>query len=200
VARLETSLVGFAAAALICSAASAAATTVDRSSGNDPQGVALLARVHQAYRSVAGVSIAGKTGALSFEYTLNLRSGIGVAEEFVGRQPSGTTVLVAHGRPTYVFDSGRACWTALSASAPQTFENLGLHFPDQPGMSVKAPARTATGWSLTLVSDGTPGTLEIDRTSLHIRSLTVKTPSADIVEHVTILSSAPQLPEPEPRC
>jgi len=130
-----------------------------------------------------------------------LRSGLVAAEQFVGTQPSWTTALVSQGTRTYARTSGKSCWTALPRSSDQSFENLGLPFPDQPGMSVQAPVRTPTGWNLTIVAEGTPGTLEIDGRSLRVRRLTLTTPQgAKIVEHVTDLASAPSLLKPAPRC
>src|SRR5439155_12701897 len=67
----------------------------------DARGLALLARVHRAYVNVPAVAVSGRAGSLSFRFTLVLSSGIGIAEQFVGNGPSGTTTLVARrGAPT----------------------------------------------------------------------------------------------------
>jgi hypothetical protein len=167
----------------------------------DAKGLALLARVHRAYVRVPGVALSGRAGTLSFRFTLVLRSGIGVAEQFVGKAASGTTMLVAQrGSPTLAHEPGTHCWRQLAASDPQSFENIGLRFPDQPRMRVKAPQRKPGGWLLPVVDPDGPVTFAIDATSLLIRSVTLATPGQRVVEHVAVLRSAPRLLVPKPRC
>ena len=199
---LRHAFVATALAAFLGShAAWAARAAGRRPPSGDPRGLALLERVHRAYAGVAAVAVSGSTGALSFRFTLDLSSGIVAGEQFVGREPSKVTVLVARrGGPTFAREPGTSCWRALRRSDPQAFENIGLHFPDQPAMSVRAPRATATGWLLPVVIAGGPGTLAIDRNPARVRSITVGTGGTAIVEHVTILKSVPRLSGAEPRC
>jgi hypothetical protein len=168
----------------------------------DPAGLALLAHVHRAYVGVPAVAISGRTGSFSFRFTLVLRSGIGVAEQFVGRGATGTTLLVQRRRsPTFAREPGTSCWRALPAADPQSFENIGLRFPDQAGMRVGAPRRTSNGWLLPVSIDREPATFAIQGGSMLIRSITINAQQGRrLIEHVSILHSAPRLLTPEPRC
>jgi len=169
-------------------------------SGN-ATGLALLARVHRAYAHVPAVVIFGKTGTLSFRFTLILSSSRTVAEEFVGRQPSNVTTLVGRlGGATYARDPGGSCWRSVPASAPQQFENLGLPFPDQPRMRVGAPTRTAAGSLLPVVADGSPGTFAIDAASARVTEITVTASGRRIAEHVGVVHTTPALPAATPLC
>jgi len=197
---LSAALAGLSALAVVM-AASAAPRPAPPT--GDPAGLALLQRVHRTYVGTPAVAVSGQAGSLAFRFTLVLRSGVGVAEQFVGRTTSGTTTLVARrGSPTFAREPGSSCWRRLPASAPQSFENLGLHFPDQPGMIVKAPRRTASGWLLPVVIDGAPAALAIDGKSLLIHTISIgaATPGTRVVEHVAVLRSAPKLFVPEPVC
>jgi hypothetical protein len=166
----------------------------------DRDGLALLARIHHAYAGVPAVTVSGRTGTLLFRWTLVLRSGVGIAEEFVGQEPSKTTLLVAsRGGSTFAREPGSPCWRALRSSDPQALDNLGLPFPDQPAMKVRAPQATSTGALLPVVVDGTPGTFSVDH-SFRLRLITVNASGHRILEHVTILRSVPELARPEPRC
>jgi hypothetical protein len=109
-------------------------------------------------------------------------------------------LVATRGGPTFAREPGTSCWRALRSSDPQAFENIGLHFPDQPAMKVRAPQVTATGWLLPIVLNGDPGTFSIDRTSLRLRSITVGALGHRILEHVTVLQSVPPLSSIEPRC
>ena len=167
----------------------------------DHEGLALLVRVHQAYADVPAVGVSGRTGTLSFRFTLVLSSGVVVAEQFVGREPSRVTMLVARrGGPTLAREPGSSCWQTLRSSDPQAFENVGLYFPDQPAMKVRVPQPTSTGWLLPVVVQGDPGTFSIDRSSTQVRSITIGVGSHRVLEHVTDLQSVPHLSTVEPRC
>ena len=166
----------------------------------NPKGLALLERVHRAYRTVPAVGISLRLGGASFDYKLALRSGIGVAGQVVRRDPSGTTTLVARwGGPTWVRDPGRSCWRRLAASDSQAITGLGQRFPDQLLTRVNAPRRTATGWRLPVSANGEPAVFVIDRKSL-IRSIVVTTPQTRYVEKVSVLRPSPKLAYPTRRC
>src|SRR5438067_545868 len=109
----------------------------------DPKGLALLARVQRAYRAVPAIGIALRLGTTNFDLKLVLRSGVGLAEQIVVQTPSGTTTLVARrGGPTWAREPGKSCWQRLPASDSQSIDDLGLPFPSQPRMRVKAPQST----------------------------------------------------------
>jgi hypothetical protein len=200
---MRRAFVGAAALALLGSNAASAGRPARGSTAptGDHDGLALLLRVHHAYAGAPAVAVSGRVGTLSFRFTLVLSSGIAIAEQFVGREPSRTTTLVARrGGPTFAREPGSSCWRTLRSSDPQAFENLGLHFPDQPAMTVRAPQPTSAGWLLPVVVDGDPGTFSIDRSSAQVRSITVGAGGHRIVEHVTVLQSVPHLSTAEPRC
>lgn len=191
---LRASVVAFAASCIAASATAAQPPT------GDARGLALLARVHHAYVGVPGVAISGRTASFTYRFALVLRAGIGVAEQFVSTGPAGTTKLVAlRGSPTFVRAPGSSCWRRLAPSARQSFQNIGLPFPDQPRMRVGAPRRTATGWLLPVVLEDGALAFAIDGTTLLIRSLD-PAQGAGAVEHAESLRSAPRLLVPEPRC
>jgi hypothetical protein len=192
--------VGFAGAAALLAFCAAAAAGAAPPTG-DPKGLALLERVHRAYRTVPAVGISLRLGAGSFDYKLVLRSGIGVAEQVVVRQAGRTTTLVARwGGPTWVRDPGRSCWRRLAASNSQAIHDLGQRFPDQLLTRVKAPRRTPTGWRLPVSISGETAVFVIDRKSLLIRSIVVTNPQMSYVEHVSALRPAPRLAFPTRRC
>src|SRR5436190_2357665 len=119
---VRQAFIGSAIAALLasCSASETRAASGPASATGDPAGLALLARVHRAYSHVPGVGVSGQAGALSFRFTLVLDSGIVVAEQFVGRQPSSVTMLVARrGGPTYAREPGTSCWRPQRSSGSQ---------------------------------------------------------------------------------
>jgi hypothetical protein len=191
----------FASLLAVCPAAAARAGQRVAPPTGDADGLALLARVHRAYRSVPAVAISGRTGSLSFRFALVLRSGIGIAEQFVASGPSGKTMLVARrGTPTFARNPGSSCWRRLAATDRQSFNNIGLPFPDQPRMQVKHPRRTQTGWLLPIVVDDGPLVFVIDGRSMLIRSFNLSTQGSRIVEQAHNLSSAPTLLVPQPRC
>lgn len=196
-------LIGITVLALLISGGASAQRDALRSTPptGDQKGLALLARVHRAYADVPAVEVSGRTGALSFRFTLVLGTGVVVGEQFVGREPSRLTMLVARrGGPTFAREPGSSCWRVLRRSDPQAFENIGLYFPDQPAMTVRTPQRTSTGWLLPVVVEGDPGTFSIDRSSIRVQSITVGAGRHRILEHVTPLQSAPHLADVQPRC
>ncbi len=167
----------------------------------DRAGLALLERVHHAYADVPAVALTGQAGTLSFRFIVVLRSGIVVAEQFEGREPSKVTMLVARrGGPTFAREPGTSCWRALRSSDPQAFENIGLQFPDQPRMRVRAPRTTSTGWLLPVVVDGDPGTFTIDRGSVRVRLISVGPPGHLALERVSVLHDVPRLTSVVPHC
>ncbi len=191
----------FASLVAVCIAVAASAGQRVAPPTGDAEGLALLARVHRAYRSVPAVAISGRTRSLSFRFALVLRSGIGIAEQFVASGPSGTTMLVARsGTPTFARNPGSSCWRRLAATDRQSFTNIGLPFPDQPRMQVKHPRRTQTGWLLPIVVDDGPLAFVIDGRSMLIRSFNLTTQGTRIVEQAHNLNSAPALLVPQPRC
>ena len=181
-----------AATALLGSAAAAA--TGDRT------GLALLDRVHRAYTRVPGVKVSGKTGQLTFRWEIVLASGITVGEHFFAESPGGVSELVARrGGPTYAHDPGTSCWQALRRSDQRSFDNIGLPFPDQAGMTVRAPRTVSGAKVLPVEVAGDPGEFSLDPDA-HVRLITVVASGRRILEHVSSLQSSPALPRPDPRC
>jgi hypothetical protein len=193
-------LLGATVAALAVSGATASGA------GSPPtgnaRGLELLAVVHRAYAHVPAVAISGKAAGLTFRFTLVLRSGVGVAEQFVGSSKAGTTTLVAPSGPvTYARDPGRTCWRRVPEADPQTFDNIGMRFPDHAGMRVQKPRRAAGGtWQLPAVVGGQPGVFVIDGKTAIVRSITVSAGGARIDERVRSLAAAPKLAVPAPLC
>ncbi len=184
-----------AGAGLVLASTGAAQGSQARNAGN-----AFLQRVHIAYSNVPGVVISGQTSSLSFTYTLLLRHGVVVQEDFVGKEGPQVTKLVSEGATTYALAPRTACWQALSPADPEAFHNLGLHFPDQKPMQVKTPRRTQIGWSLPIVENGTRGVLAIDPKSLLVTSVLVGIGSSTVTEQVNALQSAPKLFASHPHC
>ena len=185
----------------LCAAVSTGTAQLLAPPTGDPLGLALLGRVHHAYVNVPAVTIRGGSGALTFRFTVVLRSGLAVAEQYVGTEPAGTTLLVARrGSPTFAREPGTSCWRQLMASDPQALEDIGLRFPDLPRMKLERPRRTAGGWLLPVVSDGGPFLFAIDRKSMLIRSITIGAGGKRVLERVGALRSVPRLLLPKPRC
>lgn len=182
--------------ALVCAAAAYA-----KPPSGDPKGLALLDRVHGAYRSVPGVTSRLRLGTTSFATTIVLKSGVVVAEQLVVRTPTGTTTTVARGSgPTFARDAGKSCWRRLSASDQQSFDDLGMRFPDEPGLRVKAPRSAGTTWKLDVVASGQPATFVVDRKSLRVRAVTFSGNSGTFTETVSALRSAPKVAVPAHLC
>ena len=169
----------------------------------DPKGLALLDRVHGAYRSVPAVSIHLKLGTSTFVASVVLDSGVDVAERLVIRTPSGMTTSVARrGGPTFVRDAGKKCWRRLAASDPEALDDLGLRFPGHRGIRVGALISTPTTWRVRFVSEGgRPAFYLIDKKSLLVRSITfTENGKSAYVEHVRTLGAAPRIPSASPVC
>jgi hypothetical protein len=182
--------------ALVCAAAVQAAPP----SGN-AKGLALLDRMHGAYRSVPAVAISLRLGTTSFDSTVVLRSGVVVGEQLVVRTPTGTTTMVARGKdPTFSRSAGASCWRRLSRKDKLAFDDLGFRFPDEPGLRVQAPRSTATAWLLDVVSQGQPATYVVDKKSHRIRSVTIRSNGSVFTENVRSLKSAPKLAVPARPC
>lgn len=187
-------------------AASQRATYANAPSGN-AQGLALLARVHAAYRHVPAVQVTALLGSERVRFTLVLRAGVATAEEFLGVGPAGTTILVAReSGPTYAREPGTNCWRRLAPSDSQSLDDLGLRFPDSYRMVVKAPRRSGSSWLLPALSRGSdPGdaasvTLRINATSLLLESQTVAASGHRAIERTQALTQQPTLPRPAPSC
>ena len=109
-------------------------------------------------------------------------------------------MVARRGTGTFARDPARPCWRRVPASDPQALEDIGGRFPDSRGMRVKSPRRTASGWLLPVVSDGSDLTFAIDGKSSLISTLTVVEQGSRVVEQVRSLRKAPALATPQPRC
>jgi len=171
------------------------------------QGLALLRRVHGAYRHVAAVQMTTRLGAERARFTLWLRKGVATAEQFVGVTPSGTTILVERASgPTYAREAGATCWRRLARSDSQSLEDVGMRFPDDYRMLVEAPRRKGATWLLPIVSQGRyPGersafTLHIDASTMRIKTETGRVSGHTLTEYVKTLNRRPKLATPTPAC
>jgi hypothetical protein len=165
------------------------------------KGIALLKRVHAAYRHVAAVLITGHSGDISSRFTLLLKKGVATAEEYHGTTPGGVTILVGRGSgPTYAREPGTSCWRRLSSSDPQSLTDIGKRFPDAGKMTVKAPRRSGSSWLLPVVEDGHHGTMRISAKTFLLQSFAAQTSNGTVTEHDRALSKRPTLPTPSPRC
>lgn len=170
--------------------------------GGGRASVALMRRVTQSYRRVPAVLASTKVGGVSAQYTIVLRDGVVVAEEFVGGAGRDLTKLVAPpGSPTYALVPGTSCWRKLAPSDPYSFSNVGKRFPHIPKrVDVFPPRRTATGWLLRVRTGATAATYDIDRATLLIRSIKALARGRSTTETLQSLRSAPALISPTPRC
>jgi hypothetical protein len=191
--------------------AAAAAHTAPTTSSTRPRaaslrgssaGMKLLRRVTSSYGPVPAVLLTASLGALSARFTVILRRGIVVAEEFVGKAAGRTTRLVAPpDSPTYALEPGTTCWRALSASDPQALMDIGERFPILPrAVAVSAPARTPGGWLLRVSAATVTSTYAVDRATLHVDAITISEGHKSFTERVQALSAAPTLLTPAPRC
>jgi hypothetical protein len=197
--RLLVLLVLLVSAAIVAPWAAATARRDAAAPTGDRAGLALLGRIHRAYADVPAVAVSGRAGTLSFRVTIVLRSGVGIAEEVVSREPGLTTMVARGSGPTYARAAGSSCWRPLARTDPEAVDDLGLPFPDQPAMRVQAPRTTPTGTVLPVASKVTAATFSVDR-SFRVPLITVGAGGSSLVEHVAVLSSAPGIPQPEPRC
>jgi hypothetical protein len=167
---------------------------------SDPRGLALLASVQKAYVRIPGVEITvtslGRT-------ELALRSGVVIAEELIGANPSGKWIYVARrATATYLRAPGKLCWRR---SAGVSLNGVGLQFPGA-YRAVQAPRPVTGGWSLraTTKSGAAAGmtvTLVIRSPSHLLRSIVTEAPHGkQVVERVRNLAAAPRILTPRPHC
>ncbi|HLY85150.1 MAG TPA: hypothetical protein VKO84_01370 [Gaiellaceae bacterium] len=199
---------GVALALALLSSASAANTQkgVPAPRGNT-QGLALLRQVHAAYLHVPAAQTRARIGAESEHFTLVLQAGITTAEQFVAIGPSGSIVLVARrGGPTYAREAGTTCWRRLAQSNPQTLEDVGLRFPDDYRMFVKAPRRAGAAWLLPVAGSGRypdekgTFTFHINANTMLVQSEVSHISGHTLTNHVKALNRAPRLTTPTPTC
>lgn len=179
-------------------AATGCGGTASPTGTTDAQGAWLMSKVLEAYRHVPAVAITGSSGALHVRFTILLRDGVIVGEQFVG---SDTTLVGRAGGPTYAREPGTRCWRRLAQSDQQSFSDLGTHFPGIPHMRVHTPKRVGSVWLLPITAQGHDGTFRINASTLQIESVTVKTADGrTAVEHDRALAHAPALVTPRPLC
>jgi hypothetical protein len=204
VRRLPVVLLAFVSALFAGGLASAAS---ESSPTGNAQGLALLARVHRAYERVPAITTTARFGTVTARFTLLLRDGVAVGEEYVGETPTGTTILVANGSgPTFAHEPGASCWRRLAASDSQSLEDIGVRFPDAYKTIVGAPTRSGSDWLLPVRTEGQSpgeggsGTLHINATTLLLDSETVRLHGRTLVDHVQALTRQPPLSAPQPPC
>jgi hypothetical protein len=181
---------------LMLPAARAAEASVAGTPTGDRDGVALLARVENAYRSVPGVKI--RLGPLTA--MLALRSGVVVAEEAtVGPH----TYVSRDGRTTYIDVKSRSCWLR---SQGITLDSPGTHFPlSYRTAAVQAPHRVICGWTVRMTTESETGVhavveLRIKTPSHLVQSVLVTEGGKRLTEQVTDLPVQPKVPTPRPLC
>ena len=146
-------------------------------------------------------------GAITAHFTLLLRDGVAVGEEYVGESPAGTTILVADGSgPTYADEPGTNCWRRLAATDSQSLEDIGLRFPDAYKTIVGAPTRSGSHWLVPVRTEnrspgeGGSGTMTINATTMLVDSETVRVHGRALIDHVRALTRQPRLSRPQPTC
>ena len=144
---------------------------------------------------------------MNARFTLLLRQGVAVAEEFVGVTSTGTTTLIAHGTgPTYAREAGTSCWRRLATTDQQSLEDVGLRFPDGYKTTVKAPTHAGSVWLLPIHTEGRfPGeggtfVMHIDAKTMLVESETGRAGGQPLTNHITALPQPPALPSPQPTC
>jgi hypothetical protein len=191
------------AAALIvlgCAAVGAAAPPA----GN-PKGLALLERIHRAYRHVPGIVIVDNTSPVASRTTIVLRSGIAFAQQTVATTRAGgkTTYVARLGSSTFVRRPGGKCWRRQGPP----IDGIGHRFPDIRGSRVQAPKPSRHGWLLPVVAE-TPSRavtgvarlmFDVDRKTLRIRRI-VTPGTYGGIGYVTPLGKTPRLATPSPLC
>jgi hypothetical protein len=194
--RLAGTIVGLAIVAV-------AGQTMARAGGMSAS--TLLDRMHAAYKQVpaAVVTVTGQSSE-DGTFTEILRNGVVVAEQFVGSNASGTTMLVARvGAPTSAREPKTSCWRALAKSNAQTLNDTGSPFLSflsaTSGLSMSAPRSTAAGWVLNFSADGTSGALTLSKTLL-VDSLAITHGTSHARESVDNLRRVPKLADPRPLC
>jgi hypothetical protein len=148
-----------------------------------------------------------RVGAVTARFTLLLRDGVAVGEEYVGETPTGTTILVASGSgPTYAREPGTNCWRRLLATDSQSLEDIGLRFPDAYKTIVGAPTRSGSEWLLPVTTEnrspgeGGGGTMYINATTMLVDSETLRLHGRTLIDHVQALTRQPHLSRPQPTC
>lgn len=186
--------------AVSCLAALGATPAHAAPPGGNAQGLALLARVRQAYVNVPAVVLSSRLGSQPTRLTVILRAGIVTDEQFVLGAGS-MTMVGSSPSSAYLRQRGASCWSKLPASrAAQTFDSIGYPFPDTPHITVGKPRRTAGGWFLPTSGDGGPSTYMIDAKTFRIRFITFHTGSAALRDDVSALTHTPRLVAVSPRC
>jgi hypothetical protein len=178
----------------------AAETSRAPSPTGDPRGVALLARVEKAYRTVPGVELSIPS-LLRARVKFDLRLGVVVAAESVFTGPGGTitTLVRRSGGRTFIRQPRKSCW---QPSVGFSIDEIGEPLVGTSERAVQAPRRIAGGWSLR-VKDGhdTPAIYLINSPSYLLRSLTAwLVNGTKLVYYVQNLTSAPRVQRPWPRC
>jgi hypothetical protein len=188
-------------------AAGFASAAAGSSPTGNVQGLALLARVHRAYERVPAIMTTARFGAVTARFTLLLRDGVAVGEEYIGETPTGTTILVASGSgPTYAREPGSNCWRRLLATDSQSLEDIGLRFPDAYKTTVGAPTRSGSEWLLPVRTEnrspgeGGSGTMHINATTMLVDSETVRLHGRTLTDHVQALTRQPRNSSPQPTC
>lgn len=118
----------------------------------DRHGIALLARIHAAYRRVPALELVvtrreGTPGRFG-HFLIRLHHGTTTAEEFIRPRPAPTTLLARLDGPTYARDASRRCWRRLPSSDPRTLNNAGIAFPYERKEKVAPPRRVGHSWIL----------------------------------------------------
>jgi hypothetical protein len=194
-------------AVLVASASltpSADSTTLPVESGS-AQGIALWAKVSDAYRSVPGAVTVERVGPITVRFDDVLQHGIATAITAKATSPSEVTYLVGTIRAgTYVKDPGRTCWRHVDASDPQALDDLGNPFLSAPRMLFSKPRMAGVDWLLPVVFTAKGGptdvVLRIHRRSSLVRSFTIASGSHHGTGSVRALARAPTIPRAEPRC
>ena len=196
-------LLAAAAAVLIvlgCATVGAAAPPA----GN-PQGLALLEKIHRAYRHLPGILIVDNTSPVHSRTTIVLRSGVAFAQQTVATTRGGgkTTYVSRLGSSTFVRRPGGKCWRRQGPP----ISGIGRRFPDIRGSHVEAPKASRSGWLLPVVSD-TPSravtkvarlVFDVNGKTLRIRRI-VTPGTFGSVAYLTPLGKTPQLATPSPLC
>jgi len=196
-------LLAAAAAVLIvlgCAAVGAAAPPA----GN-PKGLALLERIHHAYRHIPAILIVDNTSPARSRTTIVLRSGVAFAQQTVATTRNGqkTTYVSRAGSSTFVHRPGTKCWHRQGPP----IDGLGRRFPDIRGSHVEAPKPSRFGWLLAVVSDSPSRAVskvarlvfDVNRKTFRIRRIVTPGTSGSIA-YVTPLGKTPRLPTMSPRC
>jgi hypothetical protein len=198
---------GFLILSVTCFATAVAGAASGSPPAGNAQGLALLARVHRAYERVPAVETSARLRGMAARFTLLLRRGVSVGEEFVGVTSTGTTMLVARGSgPTFAREPGSSCWRRLAATDQQSLEDVGLRFPDGFKTVVRAPTRAGPDWLLPVHTEGRfPGEggsflMHIDAKTMLLESETGRVGGRPLTNHVAALRRPPALPATRPTC